>query len=77
MSNKEFRMMKFEDFDFLLRHSTFVVRPARYALKLISSRFAMAMSFTATVALQSASQGRRVFYGSLLNFLRNILEIAS
>ena len=75
MTSYEF--IKFNDFDFFLRHSSFVVRPARYALKLISSRFAMAMSFTATVALQSASQGRRVFYGSLLNFFRNILEITS
>jgi hypothetical protein len=33
MSNKEFRMMKFNDFDPLLRHSLFVIRPARYALK--------------------------------------------
>jgi len=72
-----YEFIKFNDFDFFLRHSSFVVRPARYALKLISSRFAMAMSFTATVALQSASQGRRVFYGSLSNFFRNILEITS
>jgi len=35
MSNKEFRMMKFNDFDYLLRHSSFVIRPARYALKKI------------------------------------------
>jgi hypothetical protein len=26
ISNKEFRMMKFNDFDFLLRHSSFIVR---------------------------------------------------
>jgi hypothetical protein len=26
MSNKEFRMMKFNDFDYLLRHSSFVIR---------------------------------------------------
>jgi hypothetical protein len=31
MSNKEFRMMKFNFFYLLLRRSLFVVRPARYA----------------------------------------------
>jgi hypothetical protein len=72
-----YEFIKFNDFDFFLRHSSFVVRPARYALKLISSRFAMPMSFMATVKLQSASQGRRVFYGSLLSSLRKPLEITS
>jgi len=63
MSNKEFRMTKFDDLDFQLRRSLFLVRPARYALKQISDRSAMPMSVTATVALQSTSQGRRVFCG--------------
>jgi len=35
MSNKEFRMMKFNNFDYLLRRSLFVIRPARYTLNQI------------------------------------------
>jgi hypothetical protein len=60
--------IKFDVFEFFLRRSSFIIRPARYALKQISSRFAMPMSVTATVTLHSASQGRRVFCGSLLKF---------
>src|SRR4030042_1445434 len=33
MSNNEFRMMKLNLFCCFLRHSLFVIRPARYALK--------------------------------------------
>jgi hypothetical protein len=35
MSNKEFRMTKFSDFNCHLRTSLFVIRPARNALKKI------------------------------------------
>jgi hypothetical protein len=52
----------------LLFPSAFVIRPARYALKQISVRSAMPMTLTAPVSLQSTSQGRRVFCGSLFNF---------
>ena len=65
MSNKEFRMTKFNSFDLLLRRSAFLVRPARYALKQIRDRWAVLKSVTATVAVQSTSQGRRVFCGSI------------
>jgi len=34
-ATKEFRMTKFNDFDRFLRRSSFVIRPARYALKQI------------------------------------------
>ena len=75
-ATREFRMMKFIAFECFLRRSLFVIRPARYALKLISSRFAMPMSVTVTVTLQSASQGRRVFCGSLLNFFAKWQEVS-
>jgi len=60
--------MKYNDCNCLLRRSLFVIRPARYALKLISIRFAMPKSVTVTVTLQSSSQGRRAFCGSVLKF---------
>ena len=63
--------MKFSYFDSLLRRSLFVIQPARYALKQISDRSGMPMSVTATLVLQSTPQGRRVFCGSLFNFLEN------
>jgi len=34
-ATREFRMMKLKDFDCLLQPSSFVIRPARYALKQI------------------------------------------
>jgi len=68
MSNKEFRMMKLNLFSHFLRRSLFVIRPARYALKQIHERSAMPMNVTVTLIIQSISQGRRVFCGSLLNF---------
>jgi hypothetical protein len=68
--------MKLNLFCCFLRRSLFVIRPARYALKLISIGFAMPMSYTNTVTAQSASQGRRVFCGSLFTFYTACGELA-
>ena len=67
-------MMKFNALDYPLLPSSFVIRPARYALKLISIRFTMPMSYTSTRTPQSTSHGRRVFCGSFLNFFANCRE---
>jgi hypothetical protein len=67
MSNKEFRMMKLNLFSSFLRRSSFVIRPARCALSGISASRVFLMNVTTTVSVQSVSQGRRVFCGSLLS----------
>ena len=51
-----YEAIKFNYLDCLLRRSSFVVRPARYALKQIWDRSTMPMSVTATLLLQSTPQ---------------------
>jgi hypothetical protein len=64
----EYRMMKFNDFDPLLRPSLFVVRPARNALERIWYSSLRPMGAAAIIPPLGALHGRRVFCGSLLNF---------
>jgi hypothetical protein len=68
MSNKEFRMMKCNCFDSLLRNSSFDIRPARNALERICDSSLRPMGAAAIIAPPSTLHGRRVFCGSLLSF---------
>jgi hypothetical protein len=56
-------MMKLKFFCCFLRHSTFVIRPARCAFSGIWASRVSLMNVATTVSMQSVSQGRRVFCG--------------
>jgi hypothetical protein len=70
-----FERINFHWFDSFLRHSLFIIRPARYARKRISYTSAMPTRVTAAFAWQRSSQGRRVFCGSPLNIRPSMTEL--
>jgi|GEM_PF-2183985 hypothetical protein len=68
-------MMKFNGSGSLLRHSLFVIRPARYARKQIWDRSTVPVDVRSSLLRPSISQGRRAFCGSVLNFFLTQIEV--